>query len=749
MIIERQFDNFVIDASASVNEALARITKNQSRFVVLLSPYGGVEGVLTDGDFRRWVATERDIDLSRPVAAICNRQFVTAASGTSPDALLAMMSDKIQFLPLVDAQGRLVAIARRDAPDCMVIAGQRIDAESPAFIIAEIGINHNGDLALAKRLIDAAAEAGADCAKFQMRDMDSLFVDGGKADNPSTDLGAQYTLDVLSRSQLTVAQMEEAFDYCRSRGVIPMCTPWDLRSLTRLAAYGMPAYKIASADLTNHDLLKAVAATGRPIILSTGMSTEAEIIESCNTLRHAGAVFAILHCNSTYPAPFKDVHLKYMGRLKKLSGTMVGYSGHERGYAVPVAAVALGARIIEKHITLDRAMIGNDHKVSLEPGEFRDMVEAIRNVEEAIGDIQPRRISAGERMNREVLAKSLVANVTIELGATIDAAMIGVKSPGKGLQPNLRPALIGMRAKRQIEAGDFFYPSDLDKHDVVARPYTFKRPWGVPVRFHDWRALHKGLPMDFLEFHFSYKDLEANLSQFFDGHVPTGLVTHSPDLFANDHIMNLAADDEEYRAISIGHLQRAIDVTRALRQWFSGEGRIPIIASLGGMSREAPLPVHERSKLYDRIADSLSRLDLEGVELMPQTLPPFPWYLGGQLYCNLFVDPEDTAAFCKAHGLRLCFDISHSKLAANERKRHFSEYIDLLAPLAGHLHVVDATGVDGEGIQIGEGEVDFVELGRKLQLLAPGVSFIPEIWQGHKNAGEGFWIALERLESLL
>lgn len=749
MIIDRKFRDLVINSGASIIDALGAITKNRLQFVICLNGDGKIDSVLTDGDFRRWVAEGHGIDLTQPVGTIANKTFLTRPVDTSSAVLAGLLSEQIAFIPLVDDQGRLVAVARRSHQTGFSIEGRRVGPGEPSFIIAEIGINHNGSLATAKQLVDAAVRAGADCAKFQMRDMTSLYLDGGQATNVSADLGAQYTLDMLARSQLTPEEMEEAFDYCRQRGILPMCTPWDLPSAARLVDYGIPVLKIASADLTNHDLLRATARSGRPIVLSTGMSTEDEIIESCGVLRDEGANFVVLHCNSTYPAPFKDVNLAYLERLQRVAGCPVGYSGHERGFAVAIAAVARGASVIEKHITLDRSMLGNDHKVSLEPDEFTAMVQAIRDVEEALGRADARRISPGERMNRETLAKSLVAASVIEPGTVISESMIAVMSPGTGLQPNRRRELVGQTAKRLLKPGDCFFPSDLQTPLPVARAFNFRRPWGIPVRYHDWRALHGNLPMDFLEFHFSYRDLEVDIPSFLDAPLPMRLVTHSPDLFPDDHILNLASDDAHHRETSIRHLQRVIDVTRQLARWFPRTERVPIIASLGGMSRDAALPVGMRDALYARIADSLSQLDTTGVEILPQTLPPFPWYLGGQLHCNLFVDPEDTAAFCRATNMRLCFDTSHSKLAANTRKRDFREFIDLLAPLAGHLHIVDAAGVDGEGVQIDEGEIEFDVLCRELDRLCPGIAFIPEIWQGHKNGGEGFWIALDRLEGRL
>jgi len=749
MNIERNIAKYAVPSDTPIAGALSQISKNKSGFVLCLDASGKLDGILTDGDFRRWISTTSQIDIDQPVLAIANRSSVSAPDNTPVASLADMLDTRITFIPLVGADGKVTAIALTHASLGFEVAGRRIGPGQPCFIIAEIGVNHNGSVETAKKLVDAAVAAGADCAKFQMRDLASLYRNQASSSDASADLGAQYTLEVLARANLDTDQMGEVLDYAQGRGIIPLCTPWDLRSVAYLTAWGMEGFKIASADLTNHPLLKAVAATGKPMIISTGMSSEAEILESVRELRRAGAQFALLHCNSTYPAPFKDVNLRYMDRIAKLTGAPVGYSGHERGFAVAIAAVARGAAIIEKHITLDRGMVGNDHKVSLEPGEFKDMVAAIRDVESAMGGEGARKASVGEMMNREVLAKSLVAAGDIAKGALIEASMVSVVSPGKGLQPNRMNDLVGRKANRAIEAGDFFYPADLSEQSVGPRAFKFTRPWGIPVRYHDWRQLYAGLPMDFLEFHFSYKDLEADIGQFFSENLPLGLAVHSPDLFANDHILNLAADDEEYRQVSIGHFQRAIDVARKLKKYFPKTDRVPMIASLGGMSRDEPVAKNRIPDLYDRIADSLSQVDAEGVEILPQTLPPFPWYLGGQLHCNLFVDPEDTLKFARDTGLRICFDISHTKLAANHRKRSFEDYVELLAPVTGHLHIVDAAGVDSEGLQIGTGEIDFARLGAQLARLCPKAPFIPEIWQGHKNGGEGFWVALDKLEGLV
>jgi N-acetylneuraminate synthase len=746
MIIEKKLTQYIIFSEESIVKALQKISDNKSRIIFSVTEAGILEGILTDGDFRRWLVNQDHIDLNQPVSRITNKHFKFARKGDSSEKIQSCFSPEVEFIPILDDSDRLVAVARAK-PQTIQIGEFTIDATSPAFIIAEIGNNHNGSLELAKELVDHAIESGANCAKFQLRDMKALYHNAGNADDASEDLGTQYTLDLLSRFQLTPEEMQAVFAYCRERDILPLCTPWDLESVNLLEASGMPAFKVASADLTNHDLIKAIAKTGKPLICSTGMSTEQEIQETVALLRQLGAMYVLLHCNSTYPAPFKDVHLNYLDRLKELGDCPVGYSGHERGINVAIAAVGKGAKVIEKHITVDRTMEGNDHKVSLLPNEFRAMIQGIREVEESLGTASERRISQGELMNRENLAKSLVINCDIEPGQTITANMIAIKSPGRGLQPNRKAELIGKAAIRPMKAGDFFFASDLAVEQVKPRPYQFNRPWGVPVRYHDFKTMLEKSNPDLLEFHLSYKDLEVDISQYLAQVYDLDLVIHSPELFAGDHTLDLCSKDDQYRQHSIEQLQRVINMTRSLTPFFSKASRPLIVTNVGGFTSDAPLPASERSQLYELLRDSLSKLDQDGVEIIPQTMPPFPWHFGGQRYHNLFVEPQDIVEFCQSQGYRVCLDISHSKLACNQYHLSFKEFIEQVGTYTAHLHIVDAAGVDSEGLQIGEGEIDFPALAEDLDQYAPNASFIPEVWQGHKNEGEGFWLALQKLES--
>ena len=625
--------------------------------------------------------------------------------------------------------------------------GDSVIGSSNVFVIAEIGNNHNGSIKLALDMVDSAVDAGVDCVKFQMRNMSSVYRKKSLA-KQGEDLGTEYVLDLLDRFQLSQDEHEQIAQYCKNKGILYMCTPWDSDSLSALEALDVQAYKVASADLTNLPLIENLAETKKPLILSTGMSSVEEIQITTDFLNSRNAEFCLLHCNSTYPAPLHDINLNWIKKLKDIH-PLIGYSGHERGIAVTLAAVGLGAKIVERHFALDRSMEGPDHAASLEPAEFKVLVSGIREIEEALGEGLERTISQGEMINRENLAKSLVASRCLVKGTVIEPQHLKVLSPGQGLSAQNYEKLLGRAVQRDMLEEDYFYPSDLKDSRVEPKNYKFNRPWGVPVRYHDFGEYSAKISPDSFEFHLSYSDLDLNIDEFLVGEYECGFVVHAPELFSGSRLMDLASPDEEYRQYSVMETQRVIDITRSLKKYFPATERPMIVANIGGFTMDELLPTDQLEVYYERFAHSLSQLDLEGVELIPQTMAPFPWHFGGQRYQNLFVHADECRHWCEKLNLRMCFDISHSCLMSNHFGVDFYEFAEKIAPITGHLHLGDASGVNGEGLQIGDGDIDFKRLGSILNKHCPQASFIPEIWQGHKNGGEGFWIALNKLETLI
>jgi len=328
------------------------------------------------------------------------------------------------------------------------IGKRSIGKYQPVFMIAEAGVNHNGSLKLAKTMIDRAKEAGADAVKFQTFKAEELATrEAPKAAYQKRNLPGGSQFDLLRSLQLSENNFRELSAYCAKKGIIFLSTPFEEASADFLNKLKIPAYKISSGDLTNFPLLRKVAGFKRPVILSTGMGSLAEVKEAVRVIHSAGdRDIILLHCTSNYPADFADVNLNAMLTLANEFNLMVGYSDHTPGIEVPIAAAALGARVIEKHFTLDKELPGPDQRASLDPAELRNMVRAIRNIEQAMGDgiKAPRRSEEAIKM---VARKSIVARRAIPCGARLTLDMLAVKRPGTGIAPAFLKDLIKMRTK--------------------------------------------------------------------------------------------------------------------------------------------------------------------------------------------------------------------------------------------------------------------------------------------------------------
>jgi N,N'-diacetyllegionaminate synthase len=326
------------------------------------------------------------------------------------------------------------------------------------LIIAEAGVNHNGDMQMARRLIDVAAEAGADMVKFQTFSADRLVtVHAKKADyqNRTTD-AAESQHAMIRKLELTPAMHDELIAYCKTRGIAFFSTGFDIESLDLLVKLGLDRFKVPSGEITNLPYLRHIGAQGKPVIVSTGMSTLDEVGAALAVLEQAGTPrdhITVLHCNTEYPTPMADVNLRAMASMGQSFGVAVGYSDHTLGIEVPVAAVALGATVIEKHFTLDRNLPGPDQKASLEPDELKAMVVAIRNIEQALGD-GVKRPSASEAKNKPIARKSLVAACAIRAGESFTEQNLAAKRPGSGISPMRWDEVIGRKAPRDFAADE-------------------------------------------------------------------------------------------------------------------------------------------------------------------------------------------------------------------------------------------------------------------------------------------------------
>ncbi len=367
-------------------------------------------------------------------------------------------------------------------PSRVKIEGRYIGPQEPVFVIAEIGINHNGDIDLAKKLIDAAKDAGADAVKFQKRTIEEILTKEGR-DKPYTSPNAFAPTYGEHRKKLEFSetQYREIKKYAQERGLLFFASVWDTHSADLMEDLNANAFKIPSADLINTPLLEHVAKKKNAVLLlSTGMSTEEEIEGAVRAILRHNHRLIIFHCLSLYPSPEEKINLDFMDVLRrKFAPLPVGYSGHELGSLPTIAAVAKGACIVERHITLDRTMKGSDHSGSLEPAQFKELVSVIRQVEKIRG--VPEKIIFEElKPLREKLAKSIIAREPIRKGTIISSKLLGVKGPGSGIPPRMIPEILGRVAAIDIEPD----------HLLPLEALHWKQPFfsSLKERFRYWRA---------------------------------------------------------------------------------------------------------------------------------------------------------------------------------------------------------------------------------------------------------------------
>ncbi len=326
----------------------------------------------------------------------------------------------------------------------------------PCFIIAEAGVNHNGDVNLAKRLVDVAKEAGADAVKFQTFKAEELVTETAEKAGyqKETTSSEESQFEMIKKLELSERNFKEISAYAHRKGIIFLSSAFDEGSADLLDRLSVPAFKVGSGEITNFPLLKHIAKKKKPIILSTGMSTIDEVEEALEIIRNEGAKeIILLHCVTSYPAKVEDTNLRAMETLRQTFKLPVGLSDHTLGITIPIAAVATGACVIEKHFTLDKNLAGPDHKASLEPDELKHMVKSIRDVEKAMGD-GIKRPTKEEEENRKAVRKSIVSRIDIPKGAVITKKMLAIKRPGNGLEAKYMNLVAGKKAKENIKSGE-------------------------------------------------------------------------------------------------------------------------------------------------------------------------------------------------------------------------------------------------------------------------------------------------------
>ena len=745
MYFEKRIDAFTVLSTVLLEEFLIKVKDEKQKFCCVVDKNKKLLGVISLGDIVNNSSIHNSPNLT--VSDIMNREFHALRVG-SPSASLNHYMEKYRFVPIVDEFDRVQMLVKGDPNKREFYIGEHsINNPEDYILIAEIGNNHNGSLERAFELIRLAKESGANIVKFQMRDLESLYGDT----ETSQDLSTEYVINLLKKVSLSDEGMYQCFDYCKEIGITPLCTPFDLSSLAKLEAYGLEGYKVASADLTNHELLEALVETKKPLIVSTGMSTDEDIDHAISLLEGNYVNYVICHANSTYPAPFADVHLNYIDNLKARTVSVIGYSGHERGWHIPLAAYTKGAQVIEKHFTLDKTLEGNDHKVSLLPSEFANMSQAFSDLSEALGVGYKRQITQGEATNKIALAKSLFCVRKVEKGAVITSNDIVIRSPGNGLSPRMKTALVGRIAQRDIEAGEAFYQSDLEEK-ALAHPLNLPKnyKWCIPVRHRDVYKLYDVFTPPAIEFHLSFKDLQIDDEKVITRPLNAEVIVHSPEQFDGDFVLDLFSNDQEIVNKTIVLLNEIFAKARKLGKLVGYLGRPKVVVNCGGHTTDKFLSELEVERRIENFVLNVEKVDTSGCRFLAQTMPPFPWHFGGQAFHNQFTSSKNINKILARtqREIELCLDISHSYMWCNYSGENLSKSISEIATKVSHIHISDAAGNSDEGMQIGEGTLNFEEIRQAMLDVAPDTTLLPEIWQGHDNLGEGFRVGLERLHKL-
>lgn len=605
------------------------------------------------------------------------------------------------------------------------------------YIVAEIGINHNGSLKTAIELIEASKDAGVDAVKFQKRNLESIYSKEILDDANSSEWSFEYLIPLLKEVELSEDEYKIIRKKCDELELDLIVTPFDEVSAKFIAELGVSAYKIASADMTNIPLLKKCNDYGLPLFISTGMWKDEDIVKCSEIYKIDKLSYAFLLAQSTYPASYETLNLKYLDKLKELA-PVVGYSGHERGTFIPVAAVAMGCKIIEKHITFDITQKGPDHKASMLPDEWKEMVYQIRMLEKAMGNTKD--INQAEIQNKEAFAKSAVPIRDLPIGHVLIKADLTYKSPGKGIFPHEIHDYIGKILKKPIKQDHYINKTDFEDTISIAdwEEFSFSKKWGAKCRFHDYDD-YKVLNSPSIEFHCSQTDLDIDFRPEISN---SELIIHAPEIF-DRQLVDICSEDEYIVKESLNILQRSIDTTLEIAKYFP-KAKPKLVMHLGGMylnKRE----LCDTSILTKRAIENFKKLNYDSdlIDILPENLPPRPWYLGGEWFQHGFMLTKDMIEFCNYFNLGITYDICHASLYCNEFGIDLAEYTKEIMPLVKHIHISDAYGNNGEGVQIGEGSIDFDKVLKEVEPYE--FTWMPEIWSGHLHQGAGTYRCMQIL----
>ncbi|MES0879350.1 N-acetylneuraminate synthase family protein [Roseibium sp. SCP14] len=600
-------------------------------------------------------------------------------------------------------------------------------------VIAELGINHRGSSETAEELIGIAGEAGAWGVKFQYRAKEGFY-------QATDEIGDEILSSEIDDNYLSPEKMLQLAALIKRNGMAAGVSFFKFQDAADFGEriHEFDFFKIPSAELLNEDLIASVAKLGKPLILSTGGHAEEDIFTAIEATRHVADI-TYLHCISNYPVLLGNQQMKFIQTLQEMSGSPVGYSSHDQDWEVCLVAAANGATVIERHLTMDKSGRGIDDSSSSDPEEFVRLCRLLNACNDIQGNGQ-REMNQGERVNMQNLGSCLYATRDIEAGEALSVENTAVKAPRKGLTWGDVRRRGFTTVRRPVSRGSALTELHFSENklplaeNLVA--FCDEKQISIPIRLHDANILQARFPILNNELHLSYQEVRAFRSSMDEGLEKLDLgrrySIHIPDYIDSKTLIDPLSDDDHTADGSRQIVQTCVDLALRLSER-TGAG-VPIVGSFSRLRPEG------KRQTYLQLQEYLDRWGRQaGAPIYPQWLPRIAWYFGGADVLDMFCGADDIEIVNEI-GMELCLDLSHLILSANYAKARWLDWYEQLLPLSRHLHIADATGIDGEGIEFGLGDLGdpaaFLDLpGRK----------VLEVWQGHLSEGDGFDHAIRQL----
>jgi len=608
----------------------------------------------------------------------------------------------------------------------------KVSERAEVYIIAELGINHDGSLKLAKELIDSAAASGAHAIKYQYRNLLNAYSEESK------EIGDELLKSEINKNYIAPEDILTLHGYAKSKGLDSGISFFDLEDIKDFSM-SLPEFdffKIPSAELMNVELINFLLATEKQVYISTGCHTESEIEFVFNSLQVDN--WLPLHCVSNYPTMSQNARLGYITHLKNKWKKEVGYSSHDDSWEVCLLAMQLGAVVIERHITFDRCGDGLDHSSSSTPDEFEKISFFSSRIHGLMKGDSPRIVNQGELLNRQNLGRSYYANVDLKEGHKINFKDLSYRSPCVGLNKSNIEKFVDKKLLKPVKKGavlseSLFKPKEKLSDDVIE--FATRSKLALPVRLHDLNMVESSFPIGSYEFHLSFEEVKSNINtSLFNS--DNNYSVHLPDYITPTLLMDPFSVDAGQKKESLLVLDQTVDFTKKLQD-LTGKD-VPIVGSFSLVHGTKESFFYEYSKLLDKYKAG-------GVHIMPQWLPPIAWYFGGSIKLEIMNGKADID-YIKNFKIPICMDFCHLIMCKNYGDFSAKEAVSSLSQNIKHIHIADAVGIDGEGISFGKGEPE------NIKLIKDAFNYdclkVIEVWQGHLDEGAGFKKALNDLKRI-